>query len=303
MRRCIPFLTITTLLFCSLTSSNVLAQRPRTLSEETTGLVIKAPPNTVIWIDRLRYGKTGDDGTLIVKNARPGSHILRARLKGKREVTKTFDYPQGSSQEVQVKLTAPADKAELHFQMAEELREAGKHPEALKEYRQAMALRKGGYAAARIGLARSLMATEKYEDAVVQARAAVRDSGGRNGEAYTVIANTRRFQGLYDQAIIGYETALEQSHGFSPEAHTGLALTFQDRNRAEEAIKHFRIGAEQSNDTEPIIYFLMGGALERENRLKEALVAYEKFLELDPNGRQTTAVRSIIKQLKRSAQW
>ena len=302
MRRCIRFLTITILLFCCPTASSVLAQRPRTLSQDVTGLVVKAPPNTVIWIDRLRYGKVGDDGTLIVKNVRPGSHMLRARLKGKREVTKTFAYLQGSSQELPVKLTAPAEKSELHFQMAEDLREAGKHPEALKEYRQAMALRKGGYAAARIGLARSLMATEKYEDAVAQARAAVRDSGGRNGEAYTVIANTRRFQGLYDQAIIGYETALEQSHGFSPEAHTGLALTFQDRNRAEDAIKHFRIAAEQSKDTEPVIYFLMGGALERENRLKEALVAYEKFLELDPNGRQTTAVRSIIKILKRSAQ-
>ena len=302
MRRCIRFLTIVTLLFCSPTSSNLLAQRPRTVSEEITGLVFKAPPNTVIWIDRLRYGKVGDEGTLIVKNLRPGSHMLRARLKGKREVTKTFSYLQGPSQEVQIRLTAPAEKSELHFQMAEDLREAGKHPEAIKEYRQAMALRKSGYAAARIGLARSLMATEKYEDAVVQARGAVRDSGGRNGEAYTVIANTRRFQGLYDQAIIGYETALEQAHGFSPEAHTGLALTFQDRNRAADAIKHFRIAAEQSNDTEPVIYFLMGGALEREMRMKEALAAYEKFLELDPNGRQSTAVRSIIKQLKRSAQ-
>jgi hypothetical protein len=37
--------------------------------------------------------------------------------------------------------------------------------------------------------------------------------------------------------------------------------------------------------------------------MKEALVAYEKYLALEPSGRQATAVRSIIKQLKREVQF
>ncbi|MEP7272699.1 MAG: tetratricopeptide repeat protein, partial [Acidobacteriota bacterium] len=222
---------------------------------------------------------------------------------GKQEVSRGFTRDSGSPTTLTVKLTIPAGKSEIRFQNAEELRELGKHREAIKEYRQAIALSKRGYAAARIGLARCLLATEDYEGAVAEGRRALHDAGGRNAEAFTVIANTRRFQGLYDQAIVGYQTALEQARNFSPEAHTGLALTYQERNRAEDAIKQFRIACDQSNDTEPIIYFLLGGALEREMRMKEALASYEKYLELEPTGRQSAAVRSIIKQLKREVQF
>lgn len=279
-----------------------VAQRPRVVGESTSEFTVRAPAGTIVWIDRLRYGKVADGGALPIRNLSTGAHTLRARLKGKHEVSQSFNYTSGTAQDIRVKLTAAASKSELHFQTAEELRESAKHREAIKEYRQALALSKSGYAPARIGLARSLLATEEYEKAVTEARRAVHDSGGRNAEAYTVIANTRRFQGLYDQAIIGYRMALEQARNVSPEAHTGLALTYQDRNRAEDAIKHFRIAAEQSNGTEPIIYFLMGGVLERETRFKEALEAYEKYLEVDPGSRQATAVRSIIKQLKREVQ-
>jgi tetratricopeptide (TPR) repeat protein len=221
--------------------------------------MIKAPAGTVIWVDRLRYGKVTESGTLPIKNLSQGQHFLRARLSGKQEATQTFTNSTSGPREVTVKLSLPAGKAEARFQAAEELRESGKHKEAIKEYRAALALSKRGYAAARIGLSRSLLATEEYEKAVAEGRSALRDSGGRSAEAFTVIANTRRFQGLYDQAIVGYQTALEQARNVSPEAHTGLALTYQERNRADDAIKHYRIACEQSKDTEPVIYFLLGG--------------------------------------------
>lgn len=286
-------------IIAALSVTPLAAQRPRTVAITGTELVVTAPTGAIIWVSRLRYGKVPDSGILPIKNLKTGFHTLRARLKGKQDVTRTFSYTSGTQQDLTVKFTAAARKAELHFQIAEELRESGKHKEAIKEYRQALALSKRGYASARIGLARSLSATEEYDKAIAEARRAVADSGGRNGEAYTIIANTRRFQGLADQAIIGYQTALEQMNNFSPEAHTGLALTYQDRNRPDDAIKHFKIASNQSNDTEPIIYFLMGGALEREWRMKEALAAYEKFLELEPTGRQSNATRSIIKQLRK----
>lgn len=277
------------------------AQRPRTVISPSD-VVVSAPIGTIIWVDRLRYGKVSDSGTLVIHNLSQGPHSLRARLTGRQEKSQTFNTSAGV-REISVKLTLPAGKAEARFQVAEELRESGKHKDAIREYRQALALSKRGYAAARIGLSRSLLATEDYEGAVAEGRRALRDSGGRNAEAFTVIANTRRFQGLYDQAITGYQTALEQARNVSPEAHTGLALTFQERNRADDAIKHFRIACDQSNYTEPVIYFLLGGALERAMRMKEALAAYEKYLELEPSGRQSNAVRSIIKQLKREVQF
>jgi hypothetical protein len=279
------------------------AEKPAQSAEAAPpALIVKAPAGTVVWIDRLRYGKTGDDGALKIARLDTGAHSLRARVKVKREVTQNFSYSGAPSQEVAVKFAAPAAPAELRYQTAEELREAGKHKEAIKEYRRALALGNRGYAAARIGLARSLMATEEYEEAITEARRAIIDSGGLNAEASTVLGNTRRFQGLYDQAITNYETAIAESRNALPEAHTGLALTFQDRNRPDDAIKHLRLAAQQSRDTEPVIYFLLGSALEREVRNQEALEAYEKYLLLAPDSRQAAAVRSIIKQLRRSVQ-
>ena len=50
-----------------------------------------------------------------------------------------------------------------------------------------------------------------------------------------------------------------------------------------------------------MIYQLLGAAYERAQNYKEAVVAYEKYLELAPNGSLAPAIRSILDQLKRDA--
>jgi tetratricopeptide (TPR) repeat protein len=269
-------------------------------SAASGALDVKAPAGTIIWVDNLRYGAVPESGELTIRNLRPGSRTLRARLKGKREVTKSVAVAAGGSS-VTITLAAPAEAAEVHFQAAEELRERGRHKDAVKEYREAIRQRKGPYAAAQVGLARSLMSLDDYDGAVSAARRAIA-AGGRTSEAYTVIANTLRVQGLYDEAAKNYRTALAQGGGVSPEANTGLAITLQEQNQRDESIRRLRLAAAQSNGTEPVIYFLLGTALERENRNREALEAYEKFLQLEPNGRQSAATRSIIKQLRRDVE-
>ncbi len=268
-------------------------------SGSTSSLIIKTAPDTIIWVDSLRYGVAPASGELTINNLPAGAHSIRARLKGKREIARKIVLAAGGRQSFQISFPAPANKAELAFQTAEEFREKGKHAEAIKEYRAAIRLRPGAFPAARVGLARSLMSSEKYDDAVAEARRALRERGGVFPEAHTVIANIKRTQGFYDDAIESYRKAIAQAHGVSPEAHTGLALTYQDRNHPEDAIKHFRLAIAQANDTEPIIYFLLGTTLEREFLNKEAVEAYEKYLQLDPNSRQASAVRSVLRQLRR----
>ncbi len=287
------------ILFGVLAISLALAANTLPQSASTSSLTIKTSPGAIIWADSLRYGVVPESGELTIKNLKPGARTVRARLKGHREIAQKVALATNAQQSIQIALSVPADRAELHFQTAEELRERGKHADALKEYRQAIKLRSRGYPAARIGLARSLMANEEYEEAVAEARKAIREKPGPHPEAHTVIANTKRTQGFYDEAIASYRTALAQARDISPEAHTGIALAFQDRNRAEDAIEHFRAAVAQANDTEPIVYFLLGSALERELRVKEAVEAYEKYLELEPKGSQASAVRSVLKQLKR----
>jgi regulator of sirC expression with transglutaminase-like and TPR domain len=46
---------------------------------------------------------------------------------------------------------------------------------------------------------------------------------------------------------------------------------------------------------------MLGAAYERVNKPKEAVAAYEKYLQLAPNGSYATAIRSILNQLKREA--
>jgi tetratricopeptide (TPR) repeat protein len=235
---------------------------------------------------------------LTIRNLRPGAHVLRARLKGKREITQKATLAAGA-QTVQLSLTIPAEEAERHFQTAEALREAGQHAAASREYRQAIRRRPAGYPAARVALARSLIVLDGYEEAVAQLHSAIRERQGNYAEAYVVFGNLRRSQGFHEEAFKNYRIALTQARDFSPEAYTGLALTYQDLNRSQEAIKHLALAAAQSNGTEPIIYFLLGNALEREDRIKEAVAAYEVYLRLEPQGAQAGAVRSIVKMLKK----
>jgi len=65
-----------------------------------------------------------------------------------------------------------------------------------------------------------------------------------------------------------------------------------------DAIAHFRQGLAQDMDTEPILYYLLGKALEKDGRNQEAIDAYGGYLRLEPDGQYSSAVQSIIEQLK-----
>jgi tetratricopeptide (TPR) repeat protein len=271
---------------------SIAAQSPSLAS-----LIIKTSPETIIWVDNLRYGAVPSSGELTVKNLRAGSHTVRARLQGKREIAQTITLKGGETQSIQLTLTAAADKAELSFQAAEALRRQGKHKDAIREYRNAIRLRPKGYPQARLGLARSLQVVDDYDDAIANVRQAMRENPAISAEAYTVLGNLRRAQGFTDDALKNYQTAIAKQA--LPEAHTGLALIYQDRSRPAETIKHFRLAIAAANDTEPILYFLVGNALEREYRFKEAVEVYEKYLQLEPQGIHAASVRSVVKQLKK----
>jgi tetratricopeptide (TPR) repeat protein len=273
-------------------------------SPEPISLQIKSETGTIIWVDNLRYGTISDSGEITINNLKPGTHSLRARLLGKRELTQPVIVKANITNQVQLNFKTAATPTELGFQAAEMLREKGKHKDAVVEYRKALSLSKIPLMRARIGLARSLAATSEYEDAVTEARRAARESSATPiiaAEALTVVANTFRSQGLYDDAFTNYEKALKLARNFSPEAHTGIALNFMEENDAPSAIKHLSLGAQQSNDTEPIIYYLLANQLDRSGQIQAAITAYEKFLVLEPNGKNSNTARSLLKQLKREA--
>ena len=98
-----------------------------------------------------------------------------------------------------------------------------------------------------------------------------------------------------------FRRAIREARGFQPEAHTGLALLLEENGRNEEAVAEFRKALAQLSDTEPVVYQLLGALYEKMEKYKEAVEAYEKYLQLAPEGSLAPAVRSIIDQLRRQA--
>jgi Flp pilus assembly protein TadD len=68
------------------------------------------------------------------------------------------------------------------------------------------------------------------------------------------------------------------------------------------AVAELRKALDQLSDSEPVIYQMLGATYEKLNKPKEAVAAYEKYLQLAPNGSYATAIRSILNQLKREAE-
>jgi Flp pilus assembly protein TadD len=75
----------------------------------------------------------------------------------------------------------------------------------------------------------------------------------------------------------------------------------EEKGQFAEAVVEYKKAIDQLSDSEPIIYQLLGAAYEKLEKPKEAVVAYEKYLELAPNGSYAAAIKSILTQLKREA--
>jgi predicted Zn-dependent protease len=252
---------------------------------------------SVVFINNVRHGATGEAGTLELARVKAGSYPVRVRSVGYVDWTGSVIIAAGSSRVLKVTQRPTADEATLHYQRGDELRDRAKNRDAVKEYEQALRLRPA-FAAARVAMARSLISLQDFQEAEKQLRAAMKDHGRPLAEAQTVMANLRRQQGLVEESIEEYRKALRLARGVSPEAHIGLAIALNESGQVDESIKEYRIGIDQDMDTEPILYYQLGNILEKEKRNKEAIEAYRNYLRLDPEGELASAVESMIKILE-----
>ncbi|HEX5707538.1 MAG TPA: tetratricopeptide repeat protein, partial [Pyrinomonadaceae bacterium] len=120
-------------------------------------------------------------------------------------------------------------------------------------------------------------------------------------EASAVEGRVLRELAQYADAVASYRRAIREGRGFQPEAHTGLAIVLEDQGDYAGAVESLRKAVAQLSDTEPVLYQMLGAAYEKLERWKEAVAAYEKYLELAPDGRLAPAINSIIDQLRQQA--
>lgn len=276
-------------------------QSKSTVVASAKSITVRTEPEAVVWIDDVRRGVTDANGKLTITTISAGRHSLRVRASGFREVTVTL-LPARRGQ-IEVTLVRTTDEAELAFQQAEALREKARDDDARKQaaelYRRAIKLRPK-YTAARVGLARVLLDLNDYNSALEEIYAA-RNARAVYPEASAVEGRILRLAADTDGAMEAFRRAIREGRGFQPEAHTGLALALEERGMYEEAIKEFRTAIIQLSDSEPVLYQLIGALYEKLERYKEAVAAYERYLELAPEGSLAPAVRSVMDQLRRQA--
>jgi tetratricopeptide (TPR) repeat protein len=268
----------------------------------TKSLIISTEANATVWLDEVRRGVTDAAGQLQLEKVSAGRHTLRVRANGfKERMLAVLPAQRG---QLEVRLTRTTDDAELTFQQAESAREKAKDDEsrraAAELYRRAIELRPA-FPAAHVGLARILLDLNDYKKALAEIDEARRDRPVYP-EASAVEGRIYRYAAFWDDAIASFRRAIREARGFQPEAHTGLALLLEEKGRNEEAATEFRTAITQLSDSEPVIYQLLGSMYEKMEKYKEAVEAYEKYLQLAPEGNLAPAVRSVIDQLRKQAE-
>jgi len=261
-------------------------------------LTIVSEPHAVVWIDEIRRGATDSDGRLVQVRVSSGTHSLRLRAAGFKEMTMPLAAAERG--EVKLRLVRTTDEAELAFQQAETARETARDDQARQQaadlYSQTLKLRPA-FPAAHVGLARVLLDLNDTNGALAEIESA-RRFRAVYPEASAVEGRIYREAAQSDEAVGSFNRALRESHGFQPEAHVGIGRVYEDKGQYELAAREFHIAIDQLSDTEPIIYQLLGAAYEKTGNNREAITAYENYLRLAPNGSLAPAVRSIREQLK-----
>ncbi|HKS28195.1 MAG TPA: tetratricopeptide repeat protein [Pyrinomonadaceae bacterium] len=275
--------------------------QPAAATSSRSVIVVRTEPKATVWLDEIRRGVTDDEGKLTLSKVSAGRHSLRVRASGFKETTLAIAPARRGA--IDVKLVRTTDEAELIFQQAEEARESARDEEARKQsaelYRRALKARPR-FAAAHLGLARVLLDLNDYNTALEEIDRARADRPVYP-EASAVEGRILRMAADTNAAIVSFRRAIREARGFQPEAHTGLALVLEEKGRYDEAVEEFRAAISQLSDTEPVLYQLLGAAYEKLQNYREAVLAYEKYLELAPDGTLAPAVRSILDQLRSQA--
>jgi tetratricopeptide (TPR) repeat protein len=265
-------------------------------------LVVTTTPGAVVWVDGVRRGAADESGKIELKQITRATHVIRARAKGFADSAVAVTAAQVRLGRIAVSVKRPADEAERAFQDAEEAREqatADARKSAVELYRRAISLRPR-YRAAHTGLARTLSELGDYEGALSEIEAA-RAGGVSNAEASAVEGRIHHSAGDDAAALESYRRAISEARGFQPEAHTGIGIILQERGDYAGAATEFRKAVAQLADTEPVLYQLLGEAYEKQEKYKDAVAAYEKYLQLAPEGKLAPAIQSIIDQLRKQA--
>ncbi|HEX9051947.1 MAG TPA: tetratricopeptide repeat protein, partial [Anaeromyxobacter sp.] len=110
-----------------------------------------------------------------------------------------------------------------------------------------------------------------------------------------LVAAERRYDaGKFLDAIADYRRAIGIRS--TARAHVGLARALYDANKAKDALKELELAIQDDGHYAPA-WLLLGEIHQGDGRTRQARAAYERFLQLEPNGEQASAVREIVSRM------
>jgi tetratricopeptide (TPR) repeat protein len=276
-------------------------------------ITVMTEPNAIVWLNDVNRGATDEAGKLVVKPIPPGSHKLRVRADGFKEITQTLTPTQKG--DIKIALAKTTDKAELAFQEAEKM--ASEDTDKAKElYQKAIQLR-SNYPQAYIGLAR-LLSGMGETDAALATIKNLRKVSPNYAEASAVEGRIYITLGEEEKGIASFERAIREGKGVQPEAYAGLGLFYKEKaetagnsgkfddekfyyNEAAEALKKSVKQLSGAPDA-IILYQFIGVIYEKMHEYEKAIAVYEDFLKTFPDTTEASAVQSFIVQIKKQMQ-
>jgi tetratricopeptide (TPR) repeat protein len=164
-------------------------------------------------------------------------------------------------------------------ELANSLRRAGRHDEAVAAYRQAIAQNPAD-PDLHILLANCLMEKSAFPQAIVAYRQAIALKPDY-AQAHSNLANALTMAGQFNEAIAACKQAIAIKPD-SAEALINLGNALRAADRPAEAVVEYR-KAISLNPNIPQAHANLGSALKDLNRLDEAIAAYRQALQLNPN--------------------
>lgn len=169
--------------------------------------------------------------------------------------------------------------SQMHYNLGIAFQAQGKLDQAIKSYRQALAL-KPDFAEGHDNLGIALQAQGQLDEAITSYRKALSLKPGLAGAHYN-LGNALQELGRLDQAIASYRQALLLKPDFAV-AHGNMGNALRSQGKLDEAIACYRQALALKTDSAEV-HCNLGNALRDQGRLDDAFACYQHALALTPD--------------------